>query len=429
MPAKTDRIRADIHGNGSPPPKPEKHRIHLKGGSAERSHRTDSNSSKERFRNRQRDVSDSAERNGRDRSTRRIEETDITSKEAALMNELKVKVTDTKGKISKFSDKGGKNVPLPPPPPPPITPSQRHPMVMRPNGIDDEKNSSRTSSSSGRRNRDVSPRRGTASPVNHHRTNSSPDRRHGSPVSRTRSPVSRSNGTRSPDRRRQGARSPMGRSDGTRSPSDRGHNIRSPSERRISTHSPSGRRRNRRYDMTNSRNEDNKRSKSLGPLQARHDSPTRHNSRGSKDRRQDNDDNRGRSRSRGRRADDRQIHDAAGRPPGDGASFHRSKSHGRYSPSRPSELDRSGQGGRELGAGGRYRDGGEQRRVDSSRRSQALSPSRRVGEFSPNRRDGFSPVRREGFSPVREMRGVGGPHLAPPSPEEAQAVLEKMLPR
>ena len=395
MPAKTDRIRADIHGNGSPPPKPEKHRIHLKGGSAERSHRTDSNSSKERFRNRQRDVSDSAERNGRDRSTRRIEETDITSKEAALMNELKVKVTDTKGKISKFSDKGGKNVPLPPPPPPPITPSQRHPMVMRPNGIDDEKNSSRTSSSSGRRNRDVSPRRGTASPVNHHRTNSSP----------------------------------MGRSDGTRSPSDRGHNIRSPSERRISTHSPSGRRRNRRYDMTNSRNEDNKRSKSLGPLQARHDSPTRHNSRGSKDRRQDNDDNRGRSRSRGRRADDRQIHDAAGRPPGDGASFHRSKSHGRYSPSRPSELDRSGQGGRELGAGGRYRDGGEQRRVDSSRRSQALSPSRRVGEFSPNRRDGFSPVRREGFSPVREMRGVGGPHLAPPSPEEAQAVLEKMLPR
>ena len=424
MAAKTDRIRADIHGNGSPPPKPEKHRIHLKGGSNERSHRTDSNSSKERFRKRQRDVSDSTERNGRDRSTKQIEETDITSKEAALMNELKNKVTDTKGKISKFSDKGGKNVPLPPPPPP-IAPSQRHPMMMKHNGNDDEKDSI---GSSRRRNRDVSPRRVTASPVNHNKASSSPERRHGSPVNRVRSPVSRGNGTRSPDRRRQGARSPMGRSDGARSPSDRGHNIRSPSERRISTYSPSGRRRNRRYDMTNSRNEDNKRSKSVGPLQARHDSPTRHNSRGSRDRRQENDESRGRSRSRGRRADDRQIHDGAGRPPGDGASFHRSKSHGRYSPSRPSELDRSGQGGREMGAGGRYRDGGEPRRVDSSRRSQALSPSRRGGEFSPNRRDGFSPVRREGFSPVREMR-VGGPHLAPPSPEEAQAVLEKMLPR
>ena len=366
-----------------------------------------------------------------------------------MMQELRDKVTDTKGKISKFSDKrgeGGKNVPLPPPPPPPITPAQRQPLAMshiKQSGVmEEDKSSSRTSSSSGRKNRDLSPRRGTASPVNHQRkpgsrTGSSPDRRQGasdSPMARSRG--SRGSGNRGSPVQRQGARSPFGRGSGTRSPVGRaGQNIRSPSERRIqgNNSSPSGRRRNRdmrRHDSMAgpTREEDHKRSRSLGPLQARQESPSRHQTRGSRDRHQEVDveDTRGRSRSRGRRTNDssneQQV--AASRRPGDGSSFHRSKSNGRYSPSRPSELDRSGQGGREPGmippggnihGGERYRGDGEWR----DRRGLALSPSRR---------DGFSPMRREGFSPVREMRVGGGVH-APPSPEEAQAVLEKMLPR
>ena len=158
QPANKDRTKVNVHSsNSSPPPKPEKHKIHLK-GSSERTNST-SSKDKDRVRTRQREVGDSEERRRRERSEKQIDKTILPNIESAMMQELRDKVTHTKGKISKFSEKrgeGGKNVPLPPPPPPPITPAQRQPLAMshiKQSVIEDEKNSSRTSSSSGRKNR------------------------------------------------------------------------------------------------------------------------------------------------------------------------------------------------------------------------------------------------------------------------------------
>ena len=457
-----EKVSVDVHdaiknGHSPPPPKPEKQRIHLRGSTDRQgTNRTDStNHSKERTRSRQRDAGRD-ESKTRDKSAKRAADGGINSKEVALMNELKEKVTDTKGKISKFSDKrDGKNVPLPPPPPPPITPSahRNNQSVTQTKQFisnNEEKNSTKTSSSSGKRNRDASPRRGASSPVQHTEFTSKRGARDTSPRSARGSSPRRS--TRGSSPRRRGP-SPSNRSlerrRDSKSPSRTHSNMRSPSERRIAGSSPSSSSRrardskDRRQDRKNMQ-EDNKRSKSLGPLHGRQESPDRlQNGRQTRERyhQDDADESRGRSRSRGR-PQQQQEQQQQPRRPGDGSSFHRSKSQGRYSPSRPSQLDRSGQGGRE-GDIGDHR----QRRADY-RDGAALSPTRRDGfsprqeGMSPHRRDGFSPNRRE-FSPSRRGgefvgggRGEGyvggrgdGRGMPPPSPEEAQAVLEKMLPR
>ena len=127
---------------------------------------------------------------------------------------------------------------------------------------------------------------------------------------------------------------------------------------------------------------DYRRSRSMGPVHLRQNSPSepreerRSRSRG---RTRPSPEDSARSRSRGRSADHHRSFLTRGA--GDGSS-RRSRSRGRTSPSRPSGIDRSGSRSRE----------GERRR-----------------------RGGPSPDRRRDFGP--------------PSPEEAQATLEKLLPR
>ena len=131
--------------------------------------------------------------------------------------------------------------------------------------------------------------------------------------------------------------------------------------------------RTQRQESRRDENPDFRRSKSMGPIEMGLDSPERRSR--SRGRRRDEGEPRPRSQSRGQKLNS--MPPETRRGPGNESS-RRSRSRGR-SPSRPSEVDRSGK---------RSREGGE-----------------------------------------RKGEGRGWRDLGPPSPEEAQATLEKMLPR
>ena len=325
------RVTVEVHNSSRnsscpPPPKPEKQKIHLKHNSTERRGREDDNGrgkgGRADSRGAKRDNPqdwDSGNSRGRERSRGRDGDQNLSGREAAMIQELKEKVSDKKGKISKFSHRKSNN------------------------GV-------------GHAEKDEVTRRRIVDRAERDNAEGGGDGRRSEPVTSPH-PSIKSNQYESfagSDGNRRDQRINRHKSD-----------VRGPRTEQNPRSGP------RRED----RDQDYRRSRSMGPIGLRDESPER-SERRSRSRGRGRDEDRAsfrRSRSRGRSADPRSSRpESRVRAPADGSS-RRSRSRGR-SPSRPSEIDRSGKRSRE----------GDRR---------------------------------------------GWREVGPPSPEEAQATLEKMLPR
>jgi hypothetical protein len=308
-----ERVVVDVHKNGDyvrqhPPPKPEKQKIHLKQSSVERNREAGKN-------NQQR-------------------KRDVTSHEHAVIQELKEKVSDKQGKISKFSNSNKR--------------SQSHQPERDRSEGNSNRRPQRSNYDEGRNSRDGNKRE-------NRRYNSQPATRHMSPNS---SVSQRSNPYES-----------VHDSDSTR-------NVRQPNNSTRPSSKGSGDRRSQTKDQNR---ENYRRSRSLGPLENRENSLSQQRSRsrgpaqeyvkpGSEEytpdrpisrhrsqnrgdppqRTRDNANDRTRSKSRGRRDDEireryrdqiNNIHTPRSRGPTEEMS-RRSRSHGR-SPTRRYEYEDS----------------------------------------------------------------------------------------